>query len=240
MVNAAGLADAAGASRDLVWANHDLPRLVASVAGELGLRLVHVSSAAVQGRRPRLDSTPEHAPFSPYSASTAAGERVVLDQAGEVCVYRPPGVHGPDRPVTRTLVRLARGPWATVAAPGTQNSPQALIENVTDAVAFLATTDQSLPRIVHHPSEGLTVSSLLRLLGGREPRRVPRSVASATVRTAFAAARLRPGLEGHARRLEMLWHGQDQAPSWLTEAGWRAPSGADRWAELGRSVATTA
>lgn len=237
VVNAAGVADAVSSSSDLDGPNHQLPRLLAQVTTQLGLRLVHVSSAAVQGRRATLDSSAEHAPFSAYSASKAAGERAILSQHGEVCVYRPPGVHGPDRAVTRTLVRFARGPWATVASPGQQNSPQALVENVAHAIAFLATTDKQLPRIVHHPSEGLTVSSLLHLLGGRRPRHVPRVMAAATIRGAFWSARAHPGLEGHARRLEVLWNGQEQAPSWLAAAGWQAPHGAEGWAELGRSVA---
>lgn len=240
VVNAAGVATAAGSGRDLEWANHRMPGLLAEVTSQSGVRLVHVSSAAVQGRRPVLDSSTEHEPFSPYSASKAAGERAVLSHPGESCIYRPPGVHGPDRAATRTLARLARGPLAAVARPGRQNSPQALIENVADAVAFLAMTGGKLPRIVHHPSEGLTVSSLLHLLGGRPPRQVPRPVASAAVTGAFLAARARPGLEGHARRLEMLLVGQEQAPSWLTTAGWQAPYGTSRWRELGQALAVEA
>ncbi|WP_131105983.1 NAD-dependent epimerase/dehydratase family protein [Ornithinimicrobium sufpigmenti] len=235
VVNAAGVADAVGSSQDMEWANHRLPGLLAQVTARLGVRLVHMSSAAVQGRRPALDSSAEYAPFSPYSASKAAGERAVLAHSSTACIYRPPGVHGPDRAVTQKLVRLARGRWATVASPGDQNSPQALIENVADAIAFLATTEEELPRIVHHPSEGLTVSSLLHLLGGRPPRRVPQTLASAAISAAFLAGRARPGLQGHARRLEMVLVGQEQAPSWLTAVGWRAPYCAGRWAELGRT-----
>lgn len=237
VVNAAGVADAAGSSRDMEWANHRLPGLLAQVTARLGVRLVHVSSTAVQGRRPMLDSSTEYAPFSPYSASKAAGEQAVLAHSSTACVYRPPGVHGPDRAVTQKLVGLARGPLATVASPGHQNTPQALIENVADAIAFLATTEEELPLIVHHPSEGLTVSSLLHLLGGRPPRRIPQSLASVAINAAFLAGRARPGLEGHARRLEMLLVGQEQAPSWLTAVGWRPPYGTGRWAELGRAVA---
>lgn len=219
-------------------ANHQLPGLLAHVTTQLGLRLVHVSSAAVQGRRRRLDSSVEYEPFSPYSASKVAGERAIRSHSGEMCIYRPPGVHGTDRAVTRTLVRLAGGPWATVASPGQQNSPQALIENVADAIAFLATTDQELPEIVHHPSEGLTVSGLLHLMGGRRPRHVPKVIAAATICGAFLSARVHSGIGGHARRLEVLWNGQQQAPSWLTGAGWLAPYGEQRWAELGRSIAS--
>jgi hypothetical protein len=44
-------------------------------------------------------------------------------------------------------------------------------------------------------------------------------------------------LAANARRLEMLWLGQDQADSWLTQAGWRPVAGHERWLEIGRMLA---
>ena len=42
-----------------------------------------------------------------------------------------------------------------------------------------------------------------------------------------------PQIASNARRVEMLWFGQSQAPSWLTEAGWIPPAGRDEWVRLG-------
>lgn len=235
VVNAAGIARAAAGKALLDQANGLMPALVAEAAATASLRMVHVSSAAVQGRRPVLDSKPEVAPFSPYSESKAVGELRLLENGhGDLCIYRPPGVHGRDRSVTQTIARIARGPLSTVASPGTDNTPQALVENVADAVAFLTTTELSLPRIVHHPSEGLTTESLLHALGGRPPKMLPRSLARHTIGSLYAGARARPGLEGQVRRVELLWLGQEQAPSWLSKVGWRPVAGADRWIDLGR------
>lgn len=236
IVNAAGVADPAGSALELTRANHHMPDLLGEVAAHLSARLVHISSAAVQGRRISLDSSQEYGDFSPYSSSKAEGERALLRRGGSLCIYRPPGVHGRHRTVTRSLVRLASSPAASVAAPGTRNTPQALVQNVADAIAFLATTDGQPPLIVHHPSEGLTTASLLTALGGRPPRQVPRAVAGVGVRALFAGSRLRSGLEGHARRLEVLWLGQQQAPSWLTQVGWRPPHAQSSWGILGRQV----
>lgn len=236
VINAAGAAQATGSDDVLMEANHLMPTLVAEATSSVSVRFVHISSAAVQGRRPVLDSSPDQAPFSPYSFSKAAAETSLLGASQQTCIYRPPGVHGRNRRVTRTLVRLASSPFATVAAPGTGNTPQALVENVADAVAYLATVDAPIPQIVHHPSEGLTTAGLMTALGGRSPRRVPSSLVKPALRALNAGARVRPGLEGQTRRLEMLWFGQEQAKSWLDHMGWRPPSPLERWEKLGHEV----
>src|SRR5699024_8470438 len=80
VVNAAGRAepgsdDVAG----LLAANGVLPALLARSAERGGVpRLIHISSAAVQGRRRVLDSSTELRPFSPYSYSKAVGEAMAL------------------------------------------------------------------------------------------------------------------------------------------------------------------
>jgi len=56
----------------------------------------------------------------------------------------------------------------------------------------------------------------MQVLGGRRPSELPRWLAA------------------NAQRVEMLWSGQSQAPSWLTQAGWAAPVGAEAWSCLGR------
>lgn len=218
VVNAAGLATPTGHELGvLLAANAALPAVVGAATG--GRRLIHVSSGAVQGNSTQLDSRPASRGFSPYSHSKVLGE-LALSQVTGAVVYRPPGVHGKGRATTATTVRLARSRYASVAEPGDQNSPVALVENVADAVAYLATCEQEPPQIVHHPSEGITVGLLMHLLGDKPPRLLPTVLARGLCGTAAVAGRFNPWVAANARRLEVLWFGQEQAPSWLDEAGW--------------------
>jgi nucleoside-diphosphate-sugar epimerase len=239
VVNASGVADASSGNEELlVAANSLVPGYLASAASlAMVPRFVQISSAAVQGRARVLDSSTAVNPFSPYSRSKAEGEVLVRKaHSGAVC-YRPPGVHGPDRQVSRMAARIARSRVSSVARPGSSPSPQALLKNVADAVAFLATTELQPPTIVHHPSEGLTTSSLLSLLGDRPPFEIPRPLARSIVWMLKNGGSAIPQLGANARRLEVLWFGQSQAPSWLTEAGWDPPAGPDAWRELGALLA---
>lgn len=239
VVNAAGLAEATSADvGSLTAANALLPGIIGMACGVAGVpRLVHVSSAAVQGRAETLDASSDVEPLTPYARSKTLGEHLVrLANSGAV-VYRPPGVHGRSRRVSQSMARLARSPLASVARPGSSPSPQALLRNVADAVAFLATTARQPPPIVAHPSEGLTTASLLELLGGRAPREIPRPLASGTVALLAAVGRAIPYVAANARRVEMLWFGQAQAASWLSEAGWEPPLGLEAWKALGRELA---
>ncbi|MDO8309657.1 MAG: NAD(P)-dependent oxidoreductase [Actinomycetota bacterium] len=238
-VNAAGIADAAGADREaLAGANALLACMAAVACRDAGVtRVVHVSSAAVQGDR-TLDESEDMAPFSQYSWSKALGERAVAHASdGGAIRYRPTSVHGADRPMTRRLARLARSPWAVVAAPGTQPTPQVLAGNVGDAVRFLVLADQSPPGVVLHPWEGITTSRLLTVLGGREPRMVPLGLARATLGLGNAGGRLWRRARIDARRAELLMLGQVQGTSWLTLAGWVPPVGPAGWVTLGRQLA---
>lgn len=230
VVNAAGVAAAAGDGDSLFGANALLPGLLAAIA-PAGARLVHVSSAAVQGRTRTLDESEETRPFSPYSLSKSLGEQVVLTVRPDAVCYRPTSVHGPGRDVTRSLVRVVKSPLASVAGSGDLPSPQIRVENVGDAVAMLATTKETPPRIVLHPSEGMTTGDVVRILGGREPIRVPYGLARVAVELAFLVGRTIPAGAGVARRLEMLWFGQGQKGSWLRER-WRPVKGNDSWTEL--------
>jgi nucleoside-diphosphate-sugar epimerase len=237
VVNAAGLADSGrGDAGALMAANAALPAVLATACKVAGVRLVHVSSAAVQGRAALLDESSRVAPFSVYSESKVAGERAVLDMGEDAVVYRPPGVHATHRSVTRAIGRVASSGLSSTTAPGTANTAQALLENVADAVAFLALTELDTPGIVAHPSENLTTAELLTLLGGRRPRLLPRPVTKAVVAAASAAGRMSPRVAANARRLEMLWLGQEQATSWLTEAGWKAPVGRSGWEQIGSEL----
>ncbi|MBM7051001.1 NAD(P)-dependent oxidoreductase [Rothia sp. ZJ1223] len=81
VINASGLA--APSQQDLaplVGANALLPAVIAIAAQRTGIkRLIHMSSAAVQGNVEVLDSTPVTQPFSAYSFSKALGEEVLLN-----------------------------------------------------------------------------------------------------------------------------------------------------------------
>ena len=239
VVNAAGNPDASSTDAGaLLAANALLPGVLAAAAASIPrLRLVHVSSAVVQGRQPVLDAGPPLDGFSAYARSKARGEELAALLAPDrAVVYRPPSVHAADRRVTRMIARIAASPLATVAAPGTQPSPQALLANVASAIAFLATTDQDVPPVVIHPHEGLTAASTMELLGGRTPRRLPRWLAKAATSLFERAGRTSPSMAANARRVELLWFGQGQAPSWLTSHGWVPVDGLEAWAELGRQV----
>lgn len=236
VVNAAGNPDAS--SRDvptLISANGVLPGVIAAACVKAGVgRLVHVSSAVVQGRQPMLDESERADAFSDYSRSKLLGERLTQRFSnGMAVVYRPPSVHGADRRVTRLTARIASSPLASVARPGTAPSPQALIDNVADAIAFLATTPLIPPGIVIHPWELLSTADVMEVLGGRRPLQLPRTLARAVAAFLSLMARVAPPLAANARRVEMLWFGQQQAPSWLSGAGWTPPAGRESWIRLG-------
>lgn len=235
VVNAAGDPDAS--STDLAalrLANAILPGMLAHVLADRGEgRLVHVSSAVVQGRAAVLTASEETDPFSPYARSKIEGEQMVTTLLPHrSIVYRPPSVHAPDRRVSRSVARLAHSPLRSVAAPGNLPSPQALVQNVASAIAFLATCEEDPPNVVIHPSEGMTTGQLLSVLGGRQPHVVPEVLARAMVRMLERLGRHSGLLAANARRVEMMWFGQAQEQSWLSTAGWQAPVGIEGWEDL--------
>ncbi|MBB1046248.1 NAD-dependent epimerase/dehydratase family protein [Dietzia cercidiphylli] len=238
VVNCAGNPDASEKDRGVLLAANALsPALVARASRLAGVaRLVHVSSAVVQGRRSRLDETTVTEEFSAYAHSKAEGERLVHKEYPSAIIYRPPSVHAVSRRVTSMTTRIAASPLATVAAPGSQHSPQALVENVASAIEFLATTASPPPRVVIHPWEGLTALDLMELLGGKRPFVIPRGLARTVSGILELAGRAAPAIAPNARRIEMLWFGQDQDDSWLTAAGWSPPLGRSAWRELGTSI----
>lgn len=235
LVNAAGDPDASSQNEAaLNAANGTLVELLGRLAIEAGVeRFVHVSSAVVQGRRPVLDETDEFDAFSAYAASKVLGERLArkFGPVQTVC-YRPPSVHHESRRVTQLTMRIAASALSTVAAPGTQPTPQALAANVGDAVAELALCEVTPPAVVIHPWEGLTCASLLEALGDRKPKILPHWFARSLVKIGELAGRVVPSISANARRIEMVWFGQEQAESWLTEQGWVPPVGLEGWKQL--------
>lgn len=242
LVNAAGDPDASSQDEAaLNAANGTLVELLGRLAIEAGVeRFVHVSSAVVQGRRPVLDETDEFDAFSAYAASKVLGERLArkFGPVQTVC-YRPPSVHHESRRVTQLTARIASSALSSVASPGSQHTPQALAQNVGSAVAELAVCEAQPPAVVIHPWEGLTCLGLLEVLGGRTPRRLPRFIARALVATLELAGKLVPRLAANARRIEMVWFGQGQAESWLTQQGWQPPVGLEGWVELRERLVRT-
>ena len=219
LVNAAGVASALSTDLpSLLGANALLPAVLQQAARQAGLaRFVHVSSAGVQGRRSPLDDSPARDGSSPYTLSKVLGEQLVdeLWWDGTV-VLRPTSVHGRDRRVTAAVARVGRSPFAAVAAPGDDPTPQVHVLQVARSVEILTDLSLTPPRTVVQPWEGFTTSSFLTLLGGSRPLTVPRPLVRSAVVAAFAAADLGGSrLWAKARRLEMLMLGQPQLPGWL-------------------------
>ena len=239
VINAAGCSEATAAADDsLFGANSLLPAVIAEAASRAAVdRYIHISSAAVQGRRRVLDETADWAPFSPYSQSKTLAEQALIGRP-EVCLFRPTSVHGVDRPVTRSLVRLAGSQFGSVAGEGTQPTPQVLVEDVGEAIAWLVAVPEPLASVVLQPWSGMTTGGLLHALSGRSPRHVPLPVAHTALRALRLAGSLRPGVQGVARRVEMLWLGQSQVSGWLGEAGFESSSHPSAWSALGDACRT--
>lgn len=241
LVNAAGVS--APTSRDvgsLYGANSMLPGLLATAAAEAGVRrLVHISSAAVQGRRDPLDETPATAPVTPYGDSKARGEAVLLERKipvpPEVVVYRPTSVQGAARAVTRQFVRLASLPVIPSRSRGEVPLPVALIENVAAGIVH-ACEAPTCPEIVLQPWEGMTVRSLLACFGRARVLSTPFSLARVGLGLLFTGGRLFPPASAVGRRLELILLGQAQRAGALADLGFIPPSGADGYTRLADEV----
>lgn len=212
LVNAAGLADPQGSDEAaLMVANAVLPAVLGLACQEAGVdRLVHLSSAAVQGRLVLSDLL-HYAPLSAYARSKAAGEEVLLGFRPEsglrVVIYRAPSVISPGTSSAAALRRIGRLPFVPVTRPDAP-VPTALLDNVAHFVHHLATIPDP-PRVVAHPPEGMTVRSLIEAAGGsRPPRVVGLSGMDRAADRMFGAACRVERLAPRARRVELLVRGQ--------------------------------
>ena len=225
VINAAGLAAPRSAdTAALRGANALLPAFLAQACAAAGVeRLVHLSSAAVQGQRDHLDETLNVSPFSAYSRSKALGEQAlqVSPPGPSVVVVRATSVQGLHRPTTTALARLAASPLASVAAPGTAATPVTSVESLADFVVAVGSYPGAVPAVVLQPSEGMTVRSVLEAAGGT-PIVLPRQLCRVILRAGYALSSLAgERLHGSLRRVELMWFGQAQDPGWAETHGIR-------------------
>lgn len=243
VVNAAGYAGPASTDHQrLMAANVVLPVILAVACRRADVRrLVHVSTAAVQGRLDPLDESDRCQPFSPYSRSKAEAEQRLqqlpeADRPAEVVLYRPTSVHGPDRGITRILCRIARGPLVIVGGDGDQPLPVSLIQNVAAGILYSATSRAPMS-IVVQPSEGVTTRRLLELLGANRVLSLPQPPVRMALRTARPVFAAVPPLTSALRSLELLYLGQGVAESTLTGRGFIPPVGLAGWSTLADGTA---
>lgn len=236
VLNAAGAAKPSSSDwRELWSANCLLPALVGSAAHHVGIkRMLHVSSAAVQGYMDPLTEDRRYSPFSSYSRSKMMGENALLERTvqtpDDVVIYRPTSVVGPTR--NRTLLRLLASPWVPVPDP-TVPIPLAHVENVAAAAALLVDCP-SPPEVALHPSEAMTVRRL-RELAGNSPHglQLPHPV----FRFALRARRLHgpDGVQAFLRKIDLVVNGQRIEARALIDRGYQNVVSDDCWTELLRA-----
>ncbi|OFN72234.1 epimerase [Rothia sp. HMSC078H08] len=228
VVNAAGLA--APNMQDLpplMGANALLPAVIAIAAQRTGVRrVIHLSSAAVQGPRLVLDSSEETAPFSAYSFSKTLGEEALLDlqdyfleehpeSAPELCILRATSVQGRGRRTTELFAKMASSPFASVAGAGQGKSPVSSVYALAEFVVMLGTFPGELPTIVLQPWEGATVASASLDAGRRKPHHLPEWLCRAAIKAGYKVSELmNDRFSGSVRKVEVMWFGQGIDDSW--------------------------
>ncbi len=228
VVNAAGLA--APNMQDLpplMGANALLPVVIAIAAQRTGVRrVIHLSSAAVQGPRPVLDASEETAPFSAYSFSKTLGEEALLDlqdyfleehpeSAPELCILRATSVQGRGRRTTELFAKMASSPFASVAGAGQGKSPVSSVYALAEFVVMLGTFPGELPTIVLQPWEGATVASASLDAGRRKPHHLPEWLCRAAIKAGYKVSELmNDRFSGSVRKVEVMWFGQGIDDSW--------------------------
>ena len=228
VVNAAGLA--APNMQDLpplMGANALLPAVIAIAAQRTGVRrVIHLSSAAVQGPRPVLDASEETAPFSAYSFSKTLGEEALLDlqdyfleehpeSAPELCILRATSVQGRGRRTTELFAKMASSPFASVAGAGQGKSPVSSVYALAEFVVMLGTFPGELPTIVLQPWEGATVASASLDAGRRKPHHLPEWLCRAAIKAGYKVSELmNDRFSVSVRKVEVMWFGQGIDDSW--------------------------
>lgn len=227
VINAAGLASPdAESSEALTGANAVLPGLIFRAATLADVRrVVHISSAAVQGNREILDESNSTKVFSPYSKSKALGESVASSLARSststnLAIIRATSVQGENRKTTQTLKKIAKSPFASVASPGSQPSAVSSIDGLSEFVVHMAATIAlKSPIVLIQPWEGASVRDVLQLAGGKEPVILPKWFCRLVIGSGNILARLSPRVAGLVRRVEVMWFGQKQVAGYAIENG---------------------
>lgn len=214
----------------LVGANALLPAVIAIAAQRTGVRrVIHLSSAAVQGPRQVLDASEETAPFSAYSFSKALGEEALLDlqdyfldehpeSAPELCILRATSVQGRGRRTTELFAKMASSPFASVAGAGQGKSPVSSVYALAEFVVMLGTFRGELPTIVLQPWEGATVASATIDAGRRQPHHLPEWLCRTAVKAGYTVSKLmNDKFSGSVRKVEVMWFGQGIDDSWARE-----------------------
>lgn len=242
LINCAGRADPAGKDRlRLFEANALLPGVLAELASRAGVqRMIHVSSSAVQQRMKYLDETPRSKTLTPYAASKATGEQLLMgsrvSRPPELAVYRPTSVQAPDRAITRTLVGLASKKILPLPGAGRARLPLCLLENLAAGICHL-TSSKDCPEIVLQPWEGLTTRLLFELWGNRPllvP--VPRLLATGALVPGYLLGRKIPRIGSLCHNLELLAIGKGQNSFALARCGFQPPVGLERYREIADQV----
>ncbi|MDQ1394566.1 MAG: hypothetical protein QOF30_3543 [Acidimicrobiaceae bacterium] len=245
VINAAGDPRAGSSdTQNLLAANAVLPAILARAAHAAGVRrLVHVSTAAVQGRLDPLDETAAHFPLSPYASSKAHGELLLLNAdpargevPAEMVLYRPTSVQAIRHQATRDFARLMRRlPAVPLEGTGERPVPVAQLENVAAGILFAATMDEPAP-LVLQPDEAMTVRHLVELFGARHIVAIPPRAANATLDQLGRVTRHSAYLTSRFRWLELLLRGQGTSAKVLPTAGFTVPVGHDGWVALAQAT----
>ena len=239
VVNCAGLAvpDAPRRAR-LTGANAALPNLLYEAATRASVpTFVHVSSAAVQGRRPSLDERFVYDIRNPYAESKALGElalRQHQDADTELRIYRATSVQDLGRGVTDRLLALAHGPVVVVPGQGDQPLPFATRPNTAAAIVHTAVAER-LPAVVLHPWEGITVERFFRLTNPESRRlRVPVAPLRIATEALWSVGRCSSSMPAIAKRADLMVLGQRSSAHALQADGFELPHTDAAYEELGR------
>lgn len=219
----------------LVGANALLPAVIAIAAHRTGVRrVIHLSSAAVQGAKSVLDASEYTAPFSAYSFSKALGEEALLDlqdtfheashgetsEPVELCILRATSVQGRGRRTTEVFAKIASSPLASVAGAGTRKSPVSSSYALAEFVVKVGSFKGELPSIVLQPWEGETVASTMADAGRRKPVHLPEWLCNLAVKTGYTVSEMmNDRFQGSVRKVELMWFGQELDDSWARENG---------------------
>lgn len=240
LLNCAGLAAPDSArTPELLGANAVLPAVLYLAAARHGVaRYIHVSSAAVQGRRPLIDETFEHEIRSPYAESKGLAESTLMmlaDAACELRIYRATSVQETGRGVTDALLRLAHLPVVPVVGAGDHSLPLSLRRNCAAAIAHLAATPRA-PVLNVHPWEGMTPSRFFRLVNPwARLVRMPRALAEFGDETLWQLAPHASAAAALAKRADLLVNGQRSVATAMARTAFRLPGGDDDYVTMGEA-----